>query len=157
MKILKKTALALLVLLLAMQFFRPEKNIDSSDHMALFMTETYPPKKVKEVLAHSCTDCHSDHTDYPWYNAVAPVSYWLAHHIDEGKEELNFSEWASYNRDKKAHKMEAVAEMIEKGEMPLKEYTWAHAKARLTDEQKKAVISWARSSKALYELGSLPK
>ena len=157
MKLGKKIAWALLVIFIGMQFYRPERNTDTGDHLASFLSETNPSEEVRGILKSSCYDCHSNQTEYPWYNQVAPVSWWLADHIEEGKEHLNFSGWGSYNSKKKDHKLEEVVEILESAEMPLKEYTWTHAEARLTDQQREAVMEWARQTRVLYQLGASPK
>ena len=157
MKIIKKIALALLIILIGMQFYRPEKNTDTTDHLAAFLMETNPPEEVRVVLKQACYDCHSNNTIYPWYNNIAPVSYWLADHIDHGKGHLNFSEWAEYSDKKKDHKLEEVVEVTEKQEMPLNEYTWTHEEAKLTDAQREALIEWAEKTRLLYELGQQPE
>jgi hypothetical protein len=157
MKLGKKIAWALLIVFVAIQFYRPEKNESSEDHLMTFLSETNPPAEVAGILKSSCYDCHSDHTQYPWYNQVAPVSWWLADHVEEGKEHLNFSDWDSYSPKKKDHKLEEVIEEVEEGEMPLKEYTWTHSEAHLTKEQIKRVMDWARRTRTLYQLGDSPK
>ena len=157
MKIGKKIAWTLLILFVAIQFYRPEKNESSKDHLSEFLVETNPSQEVAGILKSSCYDCHSDHTNYPWYNQVAPVSWWLADHIEEGKEHLNFSDWDSYSPKKKDHKLEELIEEVEEGEMPLKEYTWTHAEADLTEQQRQAVMEWARQTRTLYQLGDSPK
>lgn len=157
MKLLKKIAWVLLISLIVMQFIRPEKNTASADHASYFEQETNPPDEVLLVLKNTCYDCHSDNTVYPWYNNIAPVSYWLADHVDHGKGHLNFSAWESYETDKKDHKLEEVIETMESGEMPLREYTWTHSEARLTDAQRKAVIQWAETTRLLYQLDQRPQ
>lgn len=157
MKIVKKIALALLVVLIAMQFYRPEKNVTEKGHDMVFITETQPQPELKTLLKQACYDCHSNNTVYPWYNNVAPVSYWLADHVNDGKKHLNFSEWESYSAKKKDHKLEEVIEMVEELEMPLNEYTWTHEEARLTEEQRHAVIAWAKKTRELYEVSPEPK
>lgn len=157
MKIGKKIAWALLLIFIGMQFFRPEKNVDESDHLSVFLRETNPPDAVTNLLKTSCFDCHSNHTVYPWYNQIAPVSYWLADHIDHGKGHLNFSAWNTYDRGEKDHKLEEVIETVESGEMPLREYTWTHEGARLSPEQREAILEWARSTRTLYALGDRPE
>lgn len=158
MKIGKKIAWALLLLLVAIQFYRPEKNETADvNHLSPFLAETNPPEEVLGILKTSCFDCHSNQTRYPWYHSVAPVSFWLDGHIDEGKEHLNFSDWASYNDKKKDHKLEEVIETVEEGEMPLDSYTWTHAEARLTGAQREAVMAWARRTRTLFELGDRPE
>jgi len=157
MKLAKKFPLFLLVLLIAMQFYRPEQNLAQGNHTKVFLKQTNPPENVKVILQQTCYDCHSNNSKYPWYNNIAPVSYWIADHIKHGKKHLNFSEWENYSAKKAAHKLEEIAEMVAEGSMPLKEYTWTHDTARLTDEQRQAVVVWAELTKLLYELGPQPE
>lgn len=150
MKIAKKIALALLVVLVGMQFYRPEKNVAAGDYVAAFETETNPSPELKAILNTACYDCHSDNTEYPWYNNIAPVSYWLADHIEDGKKHLNFSDWQNYDAKKKDHKLEELIEEVKEGEMPLKEYTWTHGDAKLTQEQISALVAWADGVRVNY-------
>lgn len=150
MKIVKKIAIALLVVLVGMQFFRPEKNQVEGDYVAAFVAETQPSPEVQGILKSACYDCHSANTNYPWYSNVAPISYWLADHIEEGKEHLDFSDWANYTAKKKDHKLEELVEEVKEGEMPLNEYTWTHADARLTQEQITALLTWAEETRKKY-------
>lgn len=157
MKLLKKFFLVLLLIFVIIQFFRPDKNITQGDHAIDFVTETNPPLEVKTILEQSCYDCHSNNTVYPWYNNVAPISFWLADHIKHGKGHLNFSEWDGYDDKKKDHKLEEVEEMISEGEMPLNEYTWTHEEARLTEAQRTAIVDWAKKTRALYRSNLQPE
>ena len=150
MKIVKKIAIILLIVLVGMQFYRPDKNISGGDYVAAFETETKPSPEVKEILKTACYDCHSANTKYPWYNNIAPVSYWLADHIEDGREHLDFSDWENYDAKKKDHKLEEVIEEVKEGEMPLNEYTWTHAEADLSQEQISALLSWAEMARANY-------
>ena len=152
MKVTKKIAIALLVILVGMQFYRPEKNLAEGDYVATFETETRPNAEVKKILETTCYDCHSENTSYPWYNNIAPISYWLDNHVREGKEHLDFSDWGNYSAKKKDHKLEELVEEVEEGEMPLKEYTWTHKEARLTQAQKKALMDWAKKTRSLYQI-----
>lgn len=152
MKIAKKIAFALLLILVAMQFFHPEKNLARGDHTAAFLIETNPSSDIQTLLMESCYDCHSNETRYPWYNNVAPISYWLADHIKDGKKHLNFSEWDGYTVKEKEHKIEEIIKMVGTGEMPLKEYTWTHEEAKLSEEQRNEIKQWAERTRALYQL-----
>ena len=157
MNVGKKIAWGLLIAFVVLQFIRPAQNESSTDHLAVFLRETNPPGQVREILENSCYDCHSNHTIYPWYNGIAPISYWLADHIEHGRGHLNFSEWSAYDDKKKDHKLEEVVETIKSGAMPLREYTWTHREARLTGAQRKAVVEWAELTRALYALGERPE
>ena len=152
MKILKIIGWIALIAFVVIQFIRPEKNIsESQDYVLAFETETTPSDEVKTILKSACYDCHSDNTKYPWYNNIAPVSFWLAEHIEHGKEELNFSDWENYSIKKKDHKLEELVEEVEEGKMPLDEYTWTHKDARLTVEQKDVLFEWAKNTRAGYQ------
>lgn len=157
MKLLKKILIGLLIIFIAVQFYRPEKNISKENDTVAFMQETNPPEEVRVILKNACFDCHSNNTIYPWYNNIAPVSFWLADHIEEGKSELNFSDWQNYSEKKKDHKLEELYEEVERKSMPLNEYTWTHEEAKLSEKEIEAVVKWAKDTRSLYQLGNLPK
>lgn len=99
---------------------------------------------VGDILRTACYDCHSNQSRYPWYAHVAPVSWLVAHDVAEGREELNFSTWTTYETRRKQRKTEEIAEEVEEGHMPLPIYTTLHADARLTPEQQQQLLAWAR-------------
>ncbi|MCB0375809.1 MAG: heme-binding domain-containing protein, partial [Sinomicrobium sp.] len=157
MKIIKNVLIILLIAFVLIQFYPPEKNLSDSVPETDIIVMTDPPETVKTILKTSCYDCHSNTTNYPWYNAVVPVSYWLADHIKHGKEHLNFSEWGTYNTKKKAHKLEELTEEVKKREMPLNSYLWVHGDARLSDEQIKALTGWADALRLSYRSAATPQ
>jgi len=147
----KKILLLLLIVFVIAQFFRPEKNQGDTKSIEAFLNETKPNAEVTHLLKETCFDCHSSVTRYPWYNNITPVNFWLADHVDEGKRELNVSEWSQYSEKKKDHKLKELIEMVEEKEMPLPSYTWTHREANLTNEQIQAMVSWAKSVRATLE------
>lgn len=151
MKILKKIGLFLLIALVIAQFFRPEKNDGNIDTVNAFIAETNPPAEVTQILKTTCFDCHSAKTNYPWYNNITPVNYWLDEHVRDGKKHLDFSKWSEYSLKKKEHKMDELHEEVEEKEMPLNSYTWTHADANLTQEQIDAVVAWGKKVQADYK------
>ncbi len=148
---LKNIFILLLLVLVISQFLRPDKNEASYDSIATFEEQAMVPQEVKTILQAQCYDCHSNVTRYPWYMEVSPISHWMAHHIDEGKEHFNVSEWETYTDKRKLHKLEEFIEEIESKEMPLKPYTWIHGDLSSGDAQK--LIDWA---KQLQERGVTP-
>jgi len=54
MKIIKKMVKVLLLVLFAMQFYRPEKNTKQGNHTVIFITETNPPEEVNFILKNTC-------------------------------------------------------------------------------------------------------
>jgi hypothetical protein len=99
---------------------------------------------VAAILERSCNDCHSSETSWPWYSNVSPVSWFLKQHVDEGRRELSFSEWATYPKRKRERKLHEICEQVESGQMPLASYLPLHPSARLSDEDKRVLCDWAR-------------
>jgi hypothetical protein len=139
--------IGIVAVLLLMQFFRIDKTTKPLDPQKDFISVTQANAEVATLLKIACYDCHSNQPSYPWYTNLAPVSWWIKHHIDEGQHELNFSEWASYSEKKKDHKLEECIEMLEEGEMPLASYTRMHEEAKLTDAQKLKLVEFFRAVK----------
>ncbi|MCC7297195.1 MAG: heme-binding domain-containing protein [Bacteroidia bacterium] len=142
---LKKIALFLLLVFALIQFIRIDKTAPNSDPKKDFLAMNSASDEIKNILKIACYDCHSSQTVYPWYSEIAPISWWLKDHVNEGRKELNFSEWGNYKSRKQDHKLEECAEMVEEGEMPLNSYTWTHKKAILNEEQKGTLVRWFNS------------
>lgn len=143
-KAVKTTLVVLLVALVLIQFYRPAKNSGPIDGPVDISVAYNVPADVMNVLNKACYDCHSNHTEYPWYNNIQPVAMWLADHVDEGKSELNFSEFANYKTKRKLKKLKEIVHEVEEGDMPLGSYTWMHSEARLTAQEKQLLIDWAK-------------
>ena len=142
---MKRTLLIILVLLVVIQFIRPSRNL-TTQLSANDITRHYTvPDTVSAILKRACNDCHSNYTRYPWYTNVQPVGWWLQHHVNEGKGELNFSEFGAYTAKRQAHKLEETAKQIKDGDMPLDSYLWIHKDAILSDGEKQVLINWADS------------
>ena len=80
----KKILIALAVILVVIQFFRPEKNL-SAENKNDVSTRYAMSDSVKTILAVACNDCHSNRTEYPWYSNVQPIAWWLNGHVNDGK------------------------------------------------------------------------
>ena len=142
---MKKIIIALIILFLLAQFIQPQKNRvpDGEEHIEQLQQKLSLPDNVHNMMKVACYDCHSDHTRYPWYDNITPVNFWVKDHIDHGKEHLNFSDFEKYTVRRKDHKLEEIAEEVEKEAMPLESYLYTHYDAKLTEEQRKAIIDWA--------------
>ena len=141
----KKIALGFIALLVIIQFFRIDKTNPAIIQENDFISITNPPENIKQLLKTSCYDCHSNESTYPWYTNIAPISWWVKQHINEAREELNFSEWGTFTEKRKKHKLEECFEMVEEGEMPLKSYLIVHDEAKLTTEQKNELVVWFKA------------
>jgi len=108
--------------------------------------EIRAPAAVSEVLRTSCYDCHSNETKWPWYSRVAPLSWAIAHHIHEGRDHLNFSEWGALGRQKQMEITREIREETSEGKMPLRSYLIIHRDAKLTDDKLEIIRAWSLSS-----------
>jgi hypothetical protein len=147
MRILKKILLVLLIVFVAIQFIQPARNTNGQILPTDISKTVYVPENVQQILRTSCYDCHSNNTNYPWYNYVQPTAWILANHIKHGKKDLNFSDFGSYPTRKQQSKLKAIADQIKDGEMPLSSYTLIHQNARLSKEEKSIIIDWALNAK----------
>ena len=103
----KKFFYILIVVFIIIQFIRPERNLGEREtENTIFVSN-----EVGQILQTSCFDCHSNYTNYPWYTHIQPLGLWMNHHVNEGKSELNFSEFESYSLKRKLHKLEEIKEM----------------------------------------------
>jgi hypothetical protein len=160
-KFFKSFFIFLLMAFVVLQFFRSKKNISEGTSANDITTKYAVPADVMASLQNSCYDCHSNNTKYPWYNNIQPIAWWLADHIEEGKKELNFNEFASYRIGKQFRKLEEINGEIEDGAMPLISYTLIHGDAKLSPAQKTSIANWVNvlrdSIKAQYPEDSLKR
>lgn len=151
--------LGLLAALIIIQFIHPKKNKAEGSQPNYIGNNFSVPTDVKTILEKSCNDCHSNNSNYPWYANLQPVHWWMEKHIKDGKKHLNYDEYTSRPLRYQYHKMEETIEMIKEGEMPLNSYTWTHKDAKLSEEEKTKLISWAESvmdnMKSKYPIDSL--
>ncbi len=141
----KKIFYGLVVIIVGIQFFRINKTNPNSDIKNDFIEINHPPKNILTNLKSACYDCHSNESKYPWYSNIAPVSWWLKHHINEGREELNFSNWGKYKRKRKIKKLKEAIDELEESGMPLNEYTWMHKDAKLSQDQRIQFIVYLKT------------
>jgi hypothetical protein len=87
-------------------------------------------RPTRDLAAQACFDCHSNETAWPWYSNIAPASWLMQRHVDEGREALNLSEWG-----RREQETDKLVEVVGDGEMPPWEYLPLHPEARLTDAE----------------------
>lgn len=141
-KHIKKIALALVVVFIGIQFIPKNYNENSEVLTTDFMTTFDVPKNIETQLKTSCYDCHSNNTHYPWYNKIQPIAWFMESHINEGKEELNFSEFGGYSKRRQKSKLKSIMSQIRDDEMPLWNYTLIHRDAKLSEKDKELLEEW---------------
>lgn len=148
MKRLKIILLILVVAFVGIQFIPTNFNQSNRVPETDFVTVNNPPKNIKNTLQNSCYDCHSNNTNYPWYNKIQPVAWFLEDHIKEGKSELNFNNWTTYSSRRKNSKLRSIISQVEDDEMPLSSYTFVHTEAKFSKSEKKEFITYMEKLKS---------
>ncbi len=143
----KKILVILLIVLIGIQFIRPAKNSGNATTSTDVTHYVQVPDTIMHMLKRSCYDCHSNHTDYPWYVNINPIGLWMRGHINDGKEELNFSDFSKYDKRRMDHKLGAIADQVKKGEMPLTSYTLIHTYAKLNKDQINLISQWVDTAR----------
>ncbi len=138
----KKILFILILIFIGVQFHRPNKNVQLSETLDDFLIAEKAPKNIKALLQNSCYNCHSNKTDYFWYDHISPISWVVDKHIKEGKEDLNFSNWATLDSRDKAGVVSEIAVTISEGKMPLPSYIKIHNEAKLSDNEKQQILEW---------------
>jgi len=112
--------------------------IDGKDHINPQVNSEvkWDSKITQELFNKACKDCHSNETKWPWYSNIAPLSWLVAHNVDEGREYMNISNigFQSKNRLKKA------AKEVREGEMPPFDYLLNHKEAKLSIKETEQLI-----------------
>lgn len=142
MNILKRIILILFIVFVGIQLIPTTRN-QSNGVLATDIIRTYnAPENIKNLLKTSCYDCHSNNTNYPWYNKIQPVSWLLEGHIQKAKEVLNFSEFGAYSKRRQKSKLKSIASQIKDNKMPLPSYTFMHKDAKFSEEEKSLLENW---------------
>ncbi|MFO1050968.1 MAG: heme-binding domain-containing protein [Planctomycetota bacterium] len=137
----KRRTLRTVLILLFLAFVGIQfKTIDRTNPAVIETFKGSP--ELMAVLKRACWDCHSNETRWPWYTWVAPISWFVADHVVEGREKLNFSDWD----DSEAEDLKRdIWKSVRKGEMPLPSYLWIHRDGVLSDADKKLIEDWSKS------------
>jgi hypothetical protein len=142
LKILRWFALAVLVVLIGLQFVRPARTNPAVDPSQTIHARLQVTPQVAAILDRSCQDCHSNSTRWPWYSNVAPVSWFVIDHVNHGRTQLNLSQWGSLDNRQSVKKLEEMCEEVQDGVMPLESYTRIHWGAKLGPEDIKTLCEW---------------
>ena len=153
MKIIKRLALVLFLLLLVIQVVRPERTNPVIDSGRTIEATTRMSPEVSAIIERSCQNCHTYKTVWPWYSQVAPMSWLVASDVNEAREHLSLSDWANYDKKKALSKLDEICEEISEGKMPPMSYTMLHPEAKLTEEDKRIMCDWVKGEASRIESG----
>ncbi len=141
----KKTKIFLYVLaglFLLLQIYPMERPEVTDINIDDLLKNVDVPENVASMLKSACYDCHSNESTYPWYANIAPVKWWIYDHINEGREDLNFSVWNTLSKADQAEALDDIATAVMEGEMPLKPYPVTHPKAKLSEADRQSISDW---------------
>lgn len=142
MKTFKKIVFWSFVCFAIIQFIPTDKINQPINHSANFINVEKSPAKVAELLKNACYDCHSNETIYPKYAYIAPFSWSVKDHVNEGREHLNFSVWKTYNKELKESMLNKTIQTLKSKAMPLPAYIVYHKEANLTDAERMVLINY---------------
>ncbi|MEN8125977.1 MAG: heme-binding domain-containing protein [Bacteroidota bacterium] len=149
---IKKILIALGVIIVVLQLIPNDIPEVIKENKSDLMVNNQIPDSVAYFLRVACYDCHSNESNYPWYSNVAPVSWLVARDVKLGKSELNFSEWETHDKMKKANLLEDIVETVSDGIMPLKIYPLTHPEAKLKKSERQLIVDWAEIfAESLFE------
>lgn len=138
----KLIVLLTILVFIGIQFYRPNKNVQSVSNYHDFLVHEKAPRRIISLIQNSCYNCHSNKTEYFWYDNIAPISWYVDNNISIAKEHLNFSIWAVEDyRNKRAH-LSRMANSIRKNTMPALSYELIHPSAKLNKEEKQKILDW---------------
>ena len=139
---LKWIAIAIAVIFIGLQFTTPRHTNPPVDAAQTLVALTAPPADASAVFDRSCKDCHSNETNWRWYTYVAPVSWFTVGHVNEGRKELNVSEWGRYGKRMKDTRLKAICAQVRGGTMPLASYASVHRDTKVSPDEVKKICDW---------------
>jgi hypothetical protein len=140
-----KIGLSLLILvLLAIQLIRPDYSAPQTQE-GDFLDTYQSPTEISQLIQAGCYDCHSNYTHYPWYSQIAPLSWWINEHVEQGRKELNFSEWGLIEAQYYDEWAKKCAKYLQKYEMPMPSYQRMHPEAQYSEAEREMLIEYFQS------------
>jgi len=144
-RISRWTFVVLASLFLVAQLVRPARTNPVTDQSLSLQSQLHVDSQVSIILDRSCADCHSNNTRWPWYTNITPVSWWVVGHVNDGRRDLNFSEWGTYDKRKQSRRLDQMCELAKSGAMPLGSYTPMHSGSKLSGDDLRTLCVWTNS------------
>jgi hypothetical protein len=145
-KRLTQVAIVLVIVFAAAQLIRPERANPPTDPTRTIAAHMGTTPGLIPVLDRACGDCHSNRTVWPGYARVAPVSWLMAYGVKEGRNAVNFSEWAGYPAPRQRELLEASCRDVSQGKMPGSAWTFLHPETRLSAQDIETICAAARQT-----------
>jgi cytochrome c len=111
------------------------------------LTGANVPDEIRTAFSQKCGDCHSNNTRWPLYSRIAPSSWLVEHDVQEGREHLNLSSWEQYSIDSRIDLLGRISSQLRQDKMPKKQYLLLHPEARLSESERKLIVSWTKTER----------
>ena len=96
---------------------------------------SWDSERTRSLAVRVCFDCHSNHTVWPWFSHVAPISWLTQRDVNQGRRAVNFSEW-----DRRQQEARESATVLRRGEMPPRRYVLLRMATRLSATERQDLI-----------------
>ena len=133
----------------------PFGTMASGANQAIFREAEIDPETLA-IVQRACQNCHSQNTKWPWYGRVAPVSWLLAHDVQQARSHMNLSQWQDYSTDDRLRLLSAVGSAVRNRVMPPQRYLLLHPEARLSDQERQQIYRWTRNERRRVGTGPTP-
>ena len=144
-KAFRWTIVIVAVGLIAAQFIRSQRTNPPFAPAQTIENIVNVPADVKVTLTRACADCHSNQTEWPWYAQIAPTSWFVVGHVNDGRRHINFSTWVRPGKEPKdsIDRLKAICEEVQSGGMPLTSYELLHWHSWLSSADVKRICEWS--------------
>ncbi|HRB04735.1 MAG TPA: heme-binding domain-containing protein [Ilumatobacteraceae bacterium] len=104
--------------------------------------------RTRELMVNACYGCHSNEVEWPGYSNIAPISWAITDHVEEGRDAVNYSEFATNPGE-----ADETIEVIEEGSMPPAYYTLfgLHSQANLSNVEIAELIAGLQATPGLSD------
>ncbi len=118
------------------------------DNPAVTGEPEWSSPRTRELMVNACYGCHSNEVEWPWYSNIAPISWAITDHVESGRDEVNYSEFATNHGE-----ADDTIEVIEDGSMPPAYYTrfGLHSPANLSDAEIAELIAGLQATPGLSD------
>lgn len=141
---LKRFLIILVLLFVGAQFVQPKRTNPPVIASQTIQAHINVPRPVQAILSRACYNCHSNLTVWPWYSHVAPVSWGVIDHVNEGRRHMNFSDWIQLTPEKTTEVLQNICTDTREKKMPLLSYRLFHPEAHLSAADVNTLCSWTK-------------
>jgi hypothetical protein len=143
--------LLVVLLVLAMQYRRPNYDLSPVNTAATFEARVHADGGIGNTLQKSCYGCHSAQSEIPWYGHVWPASQLMQNDVRRARARLDFSNWSNLSPEMSRIRLLGACRAMRESRMPLWYYRPIHPGSAPNTAEVDAFCSWAQSQPAGQE------